>query len=480
MVEIHVCKRNQSNDRFTHFIFIFIHLGIKYIATIILFNISVSTGIVTPISTWSYPTNGTSWQVGQKNAGADHDNAKYSMSISINPIGKQVLVGIQSLNTVFLFNYTATALTLVISVDNGHAIGFGKGVAWLNYTLNSFAILVNVYSMSYVWSSSKIYVYESSLQNSATPVSIFPNIQQPLYSYMSPVFLNIITTPDNLILLDDAGYLFVMLSAPAGYYASTVGPNLEISPAFSSQLPCIPGTFKNVTGIRRCFPCSPGTKNDGTNPTITTCIDCANNTFCPLGSTTGSISNDLLNNVTQALAYPQAPDITELDDILFLTLFSLSSTPRCVPLSPIFWTLIVAGIVISIGIAMIILKGIVKKPKAVARYKVLARVLKQTDLIGEGELWIGGLASFCVIVLTISCYVFSAQYYNSYPIETTGPSTYTCDTTVRNAKFSTSLQSLAIPVPDDLQEIMDLLNQQTFNLNVAFINTIYNCTSDFN
>jgi hypothetical protein len=295
---------------------------------------------------------------------------------------------------------------------------------------------------------------------------------------MSFVFLNIITTPDNLVLLDNQGDLFVILSAPSGYYASTAGPIEYVIPAFSSQLLCIPGTYKNVTGIRRCLPCPPGTKNDGTNLSMLTCVNCADNTFCPFGSTSDSIANDLLNNVVQALAYPKTPDITILDDILFLTLFSLSSSSRCVSLSPIFWTLIVAAVAVLIGIGMLAMKYFIKHKKARSYYKMLEKTFKQTDFIGEGELWIGGLATFCVFVLVLSCYVFSAKYYNSYPIETTGPSTYTCDTSIRNAKFSSSLQSSSVPVSTDIQEMVDLLNDQAVNLNVDFLNTVYNCTSD--
>ncbi|CAF1431486.1 unnamed protein product, partial [Adineta steineri] len=358
------------------------------------------------------------------------------------------------------------------------AIGFGKGVAWLSYTLNSFAILVNVYSTNYVWSSSKIYIYGSTLTNTSTPVSIFPNIQQPLYSYMSSIFLNIITTPDNLILLDDQGGLFVILPAPTGYYSSTVGPSQQIVPAFSSQLPCIPGTYKNTTSIGRCIPCPAGTKNDGTNLTIATCINCAANTFCPFGSTSDSISNDMLSNVIQAVAYPSSPSISGIDDILFFTLFSIGSSSRCVALSPIFWALIVGAIVVLIGSTMLAMKHCIKNPKVADKYNILETIFKQTDFIGAGEMWVGGLATFCVLVLIISCYVFSAKYYNSYPIETAGPSTYTCDTTIRNALFSSGLQSLSVPISSTIQTIVDLLNNQSVNLNVAFINTVYNCTSD--
>ncbi|CAF0836941.1 unnamed protein product [Adineta steineri] len=451
---------------------------VKYHASIILFSISASTAIATPISSWNYSASATSWQSGLTNVGADQYAAKYDMSVSINPITTQVLVGIQSINTVFLFHYTTTALALISSMSPSQAIGFGKGVAWLSYTLNRFAILVNVYSTDYVWSSSKIYIYDSTLTNISSPISIFPNIQQPLYNYMSPVFLNIITTPDNLVLIDNQGDLFVIVSAPVGYYSSTVGPTEQIIPAFSSQLPCIPGTYKNITGIGRCIPCPAGTKNDGTNLTLSTCTGCAINTFCPFGSTSDSISNDQLSNVVQALVYPSTPDMNGIDDILFFTLFSIDSSPRCILISPIFWALIVGAIVAIIGSTMLTMKHCTKHPKAVDRYNKLEAALKQADVIGAGEMWVGGLTTFSVLVLLIACYIFSAKYYNSYPIETAGPSTYACDTTIRNAQFTSGLQPLSIPVSDSAQAIVDLLNNQPVNLNVAFLNTAYNCTSD--
>ena len=453
-------------------------LGVKYSPMVILFTVNVITAIATPISSWVYSTSGTTWQVGQSNAGADQYAAKFDMSVSINPTAPSVLVGIQAMNTVLLFTYSGTALTLVTSKDNGQAIGFGKSVAWLSDTLNSVAILANVYSSNYVWSSSKIYLYDSPWTNTSTPISIFPNIQQQLYSYMSSIFLNIITTSTHLVLLDDQGGLFVILSAPSGYYASTAGPTQQIVPAFSSQLPCIAGTYKQVTGIRRCLPCPAGTKNDGTNTSILTCINCASDTFCPFASSSGFISNDLLSNVTQAVAYPVSPEITSIDDILIFTLFSIGSTGRCVVLSPLFWTLIIASIVSVIAIVMLVLKHCVKNPKAKGPYKMLEKTFKQTDLIGEGELWIGGLATFCVLALSIASCVFSAQFYNSYPIEVVGPSTYTCDTTLRNALFASSIQSSAVPISMDMQDIVDLLNDQPFYLNVAFLNTVYTCTSD--
>ncbi|CAF3445522.1 unnamed protein product [Rotaria socialis] len=440
----------------------------KFYPMVILFRIDATTAMTSTIAVWDGK---------EPNTGANRYNPQYAISVSMNPNVGQVIVGMPLINTVLLFNYNNTNLTLVALLKNGQGNGFGKGVAWLSDTLNSVAILANVYSDSYVWSSSKIYVYDSPLTNNSKPISIFPNSEQPLYRYVSPIFLNIVATPNDLMLLTDQGGLFVILSAPIGYYASTVGPLSDVTPAFSSQESCLPGTYKNVTGIRRCSLCPTGTKNDGTNGAVSTCVACAVNTFCPLGSVSDSISNDQLIDVIQAVEYPESPDITGIDDILFFTLFSIGSSARCVALSPIFWTLMVAAIIILIVTVMLVIKYCIKNPKALRSYKLCQKMFKQADIIREGEMWAGGLATFCVLVLCISCCVFSAKYYKSYPIEAVGPSTYTCDTTLRNAQFSSSLQSLAVPSSDNIQGMMDLLNNQRVSLTISFLNTAYNCNS---
>ncbi|CAF4925501.1 unnamed protein product, partial [Rotaria socialis] len=55
-----------------------------------------------------------------------------------------------------------------------------------------------------------------------------------------------------------------------------------------------------------------------------------------------------------------------------------------------------------------------------------------------------------------------------YPIETSSDSYFACDTTIRNAKFQTGLQSLAIPFAKPDQQMFDLLDNQTLILNVDF------------
>ncbi|CAF1107187.1 unnamed protein product [Rotaria sordida] len=56
---------------------------IKYNTTVILFTIDVSTAAVTPIISWRYPMNGTTWQAGQTNAGADKNDPKFDILITV-------------------------------------------------------------------------------------------------------------------------------------------------------------------------------------------------------------------------------------------------------------------------------------------------------------------------------------------------------------------------------------------------------------
>ena len=107
--------------------------------------------------------------------------------------------------------------------------------------------------------------------------------------------------------------------------------------------------------------------------------------------------------------------------------------------------MIVAGIGIVIITVMMMLKVFIDHPRSHALRQRLKYFFRHTDLINEGELWVGGIASFCVIVLVSFGYAFSNHYYKQYPIETTSDSHFACEESLRNAKFQTSTQSLAIP-----------------------------------
>jgi hypothetical protein len=125
----------------------------KYTPYAYLLNISNSTFNI--LDTWSYmpPTN-TSWQASLTNWDADVYAAKYDMSVSMNDVGDQVLFGIQIINTIILLDIDRTNQKFGSSLQtlsNGIAIGMGKAVGWLDIDL--ILVLVNTYSLNYIWSS---------------------------------------------------------------------------------------------------------------------------------------------------------------------------------------------------------------------------------------------------------------------------------------------------------------------------------------
>jgi hypothetical protein len=124
---------------------------------------------------------------------------------------------------------------------------------------------------------------------------------------------------------------------------------------------------------------------------------------------------------------------------------------------------------------MEILKLCIKDPRSKKIRNIFRRIFRHTDLLGEGEFWVGGLASFSVVVLVSFAYAFSNEFLKQYPLEKSSPSNFACDPHMRNAKFRTNVQSLAIPITNSEQEIFNLLNSQVFTLNFDFINTIVNC-----
>ena len=86
-----------------------------------------------------------------------------------------------------------------------------------------------------------------------------------------------------------------------------------------------------------------------------------------------------------------------------------------------------------------------------------------------------GLASLAIILVIAMAYAFAISYLNQYPAEKVGPSNFACDVTIRNAKFESSLQPLAVPISEEEQAIFDLLDDQNFTLQLDFINTEASC-----
>lgn len=417
------------------------------------------------------PTPGT-WQDLLTNADANIYLPKYDMSVSINQNGF-VLVGMQFINRVFLLSVNQskpTKLNYVSRHTNGRTLGNGKSIAWLDNGIA--ALIVNVYTLDYQWISSQLHVYGveyDGYNSSTTPLSFFPSNHQKLPFRLDPVFLTIASSPSSLVLLDSRGNLLIFNPVPAGFYL--IIDTTRNMPITTLSQPCMPGTFKNLSGIHDCTLCPSGTRNPGNHSTM--CIPCSSNTFCPLASV-NEVPEDSLKPIIQARAYPKSPESVIFDEILIQNMFSIESG-RCVYVSPLFWTLIAASFSSIILLFMGVLKYLIKNPQCRRFRASLKCFFRHTDLIGEGEFWVGGLASFPVVVLVTFACVFSQNYVKQYPIETSSDSYFACDLSLRNAKFQTSVQSLAIPLSDADHMMFDLLDKQEFFLNVHFINTLINC-----
>ena len=91
-------------------------------------------------------------------------------------------------------------------------------------------------------------------------------------------------------------------------------------------------------------------------------------------------------------------------------------------------------------------------------------------------MWLGGIASLAVILITGMAYNFAVSYLKQYPAEKVGPSSFACDDTIRNAKFESTLKALAVPVSEVEEPIFEALTKQKFTLKLELINTAVPCT----
>jgi hypothetical protein len=202
------------------------------------------------------------------------------------------------------------------------------------------------------------------------------------------------------------------------------------------------------------------------------CIPCSNGSFCPLASV-NDVNITLYQSINAAYPYPESPPSTNFDDIIITNTFQLSSgNHRCLVVSPIFWTLLVLAIV---GIVLIVMGILYWIPSGRGHFKWLTHIFRRADIVGEGELWVGGLMSFAIIVLISFGFWFGSVYLKQYPIETADDSTFACDTSLRNAKFTSSLQLLALLRTEEEETVFDLLDQQNWTLRIDFIQTGFTC-----
>ncbi|CAF5173436.1 unnamed protein product, partial [Rotaria magnacalcarata] len=344
----------------------------------------------TVTDTWAYMPPSTSWQASLTNWDANTYSAKYDMSVSFNDVNSQVLLGIQIANTFVLLNIDQASKTFLLpsqSLSNGKAIGTGKTVGWLNSDVA--LILVNTYSLNYIWSSSQIFTYNWSVNNSFAIVSIIPNSQQLLSPEFGPVLLALVATPSGIIImLDSSGNLYILRPSPPGSYSDSSTKSV------SSFLPCIGGTYSSQFDIQPCSLCPQGFSTYGLTGQ-SSCVSCETDAFCPLGSAFGHISSSssFLTSINQARTYPLSPTSTRFENILMQNTFAISvtSSTTCLLMSPLFWASMIMLLGVAIAVLIIILKYFVTNPRGKKAQQRLEHFFKQTDIIGEGEFWIGGI-----------------------------------------------------------------------------------------
>jgi hypothetical protein len=406
-------------------------------------------------------------------------NDLYEMSVAI--CDQKILIGIHRLESVIVLVKTGISLT----VTNTHTVffsdssSFGRGVAWVDNT--TFAVLT-YNSLQTSGSKSIIFVYNENSVNSTSPLYTFPNNQQIMgIRLLNPFFARlIITAKGNMVILTTRADILIIPIAPIGYTSTWIGTSALIYVFQYVPLPCIGGTHKNISGIGPCQICPPRTRNPGTLYSgANVCIPCSDDlptSFCPRASLI-DIDSSIVPSYSQAIDYPETSDTTDIEDILSQNVFQIGSELRCMIISPLFWTSVVGVLCLVIGLVMILLKRYQCITCMPYRNKV-KRIFKHTDIIGEGELWFGGLATLAIIVLVAFSYWFSASFIQRYPIEQISESAiFACNPSLINTKFSTGLQLLALPKSADSQPIFTLLDQQKFQLTIELINTGFMCNN---
>ncbi|CAF3715353.1 unnamed protein product [Rotaria socialis] len=372
-------------------------------------------------------------------------SARTVMSVSIAWRTRLVLIGVQSFNMVLLYSLDDPMNPIGTRQNGIELMGFGKTVAWLDDQGEKAVILANSYTYStYQWISSFVHIYDiqsDGFSDSTQPVLIYPNSQQILFQWMIPQFIRLVcSSHGHLAIFDDLGIPAIIYSTPSGTY-----PNTNSTYFTSNTVPCILGTYRNYTGIELCIPCT-----NGTYAYSNSCSPCTlPDSFCPYGAVE-EISYSTFESIEQDQDYPESPENTVFDDILMQNMFSFNTqSGHCALVSPITWVLLVIGLGVILAGGMFI-----------------------------HELWAGGLGSAAVIVIVISAYSFSNQYLHQYPIQqVTSDSSFACDVTLRNAKFSTTMQmtSSSSNSTKQNQVIFNMLNSQSITLNVDLIQTAFIC-----
>lgn len=393
-------------------------------------------------------------------------NFDYVMSVSIHDDTQQVIVALPQLKKTVLFAFSSTNLTLINQADHP-----ARSTVWLDKNGTQVGLLLSNEAVL-PWAQSRIEIFNITSKDISY---VYPNNQQELmpWSTQLPSFLRLTATYDyQPVILTTDGTIILVPLTEAGYFMSTS----DINAGRKIAIPCPAGTYKSIRGTTPCTICPPGTKSlsNEANQSIPTiiCTACSTDSFCPLASV-ADIDASLFQSISQAYAYPSSPTTTSFDDILMQNTFSLSTQPvRCLMISPFFWALIT---LIIAFIILIVMGFLYYSPKGTKHFDRLKCFFRHSDLVGNGEAWFGGLVSFAIVVLIIYGFAFGSVFVTKYPIETSTDAEFACDTSLRNAQFSSLLQLLATIKSTEEEPIFKMLDTQKFTMNVTFIQTGYTC-----
>lgn len=417
----------------------------------------------------------------------------YVMSVSIHDTTQQVLIGVPQLSTAYLFSFNSTNLTYIKTLDHP-----ARSTTWLDDDGIQAGLLLSD-SSTLPWAQSRVFIVNVS---STEALHVYPNNQQSLaqWSKTPPTFLRLTKTYDHqFAILTSDGVVVLVPSTEAGYYTGTDDINAD------QQAPqtCPAGTYKSIRGTTPCTICPTMTKSsanrkksfpyfktsfsflliskgissnssNGANVTypMIECTACLSDSFCPLGSIS-DINNVSFQSPSQAYAYPKSSGSTSFDDILMQNTFSLETSPRrCLVISPFFWALITLAIAFIILVIMGILYYL---PTGKKHFYRLECFFRHSDLIGNGEVWFGGLISFAIIVLIIYDFWFGIAFVVKYPIETSNDAYFACDPSLRNTQFTSALQLLVTIKNTQEKPIFTMLDEQEFTLTASFIQTGFSC-----
>ena len=323
------------------------------------------------------------------------------------------------------------------------------------------------------------------------PLFVYPNNQQhyPYNRSANPTQFGIVSlfswTDGFGIIVSQHNYPnALMLPASPPGHAPIHGPSLETflesSITVLSPDRCTPGTYNSAWDTSPCHLCPPRTLNNGSSGIHCTSCDADDgaSALCFRGAT-HRIDRQRLIDREQADPFPDSPDSTQFDDVLLNHVFQLGSTsdPRCLLVAPMFWGSI------AIGLGAILFAGILFLgcfSKMMHSQLAIKAVFTHLDLIGEGQLWLGGLVTLAIIALvTLTC-KFSISFSDLYPIENVtsdARESISCDSSLINAKFSSSLKLLSTRKHPEEKLIFDLLDEQSITLTVEFISTGFQCPS---